>query len=247
MQVNTTLGKYRIWDTNLSLPSLPPLTPPQFLAGAPCLGIDSVLGNRVILLRSGRTFYSAPFPARQAILAGVIGEGCRRQTKGHSSLAAFLGSGWGRGGVPDVTAWQLWKKVNKAAEEKEKFQECSLYFELINSLLSNVGGTKQPWDNSIAKTRERKKWREVGLAAVSLTLPSSLARAQQPCSSVESSAARGCWEGGGSPRLLATMLTVSSSSSAMERCWSITSRSFLGYRVCFWATQQSGLSRAREI
>lgn len=106
MQVNTTLGKYRIWDTNLSLPSLPPCTPPRFLAGTPCLCLSNVLGNRVILLGSGRTPYSAPFVARQTILAGVIGEGCRRQTKGHSSLAAFLKRRLGRRRCPwsDCTA-----------------------------------------------------------------------------------------------------------------------------------------------
>lgn len=101
MQVNTTLCEYGVWDTNLSLPSLPSLTVPQFLAGAPFLCIDNMLGNRVILLGSGRTLYSAPFPARQAILAGIIGEGCHRQTTGHSGLAAFLEQWLAGGDVPD--------------------------------------------------------------------------------------------------------------------------------------------------
>lgn len=101
MQVNTSLGEYRVWDTNLSLPSLPSFTLPQFLPGAPFLCIDNMLGNRVILLGSGGTLYSAPFLARQAILAGIIGEGCRRQTTGHSGLAAFLEQWLAGGEVPD--------------------------------------------------------------------------------------------------------------------------------------------------
>lgn len=38
----------------------------------------------------GGMLCSASSPARQAISAGVIGKGCRRQAKGHSSLASFL-------------------------------------------------------------------------------------------------------------------------------------------------------------
>jgi len=49
-----------------------------------------MLGNRVILLGLGRTLCSAPLPVRQAVLAGVTGEGYCRQTKGLSNLAAFL-------------------------------------------------------------------------------------------------------------------------------------------------------------
>lgn len=88
MQVNITLANTGL-ETQI-LRSLPPFTPPQFLVGTPCLCIDNMLGNRVILLGLGRRFYSAPFPARQAILDGVIGEGCCRLSEGHLCLAAFL-------------------------------------------------------------------------------------------------------------------------------------------------------------
>lgn len=102
-----------------------------------------MLGNRVILLGLGRRFYSATFPARQTILDGVIGEGCCRLSEGHLCLAAFLVQWLGTRSVFGVTAWLLWKGVNKVAEEKERFQKHSFYFELINSLTRNVGGIRQ--------------------------------------------------------------------------------------------------------
>lgn len=145
--------------------SLPPLTPPQFLACAPCLCIDNVLGNRVILLGLGRRFYSAPFPARQAILDGVIGEGCCRLSEGHSCLAAFLVQWLGTRRCLRCDCMAVWKGVNKVAEVKERFQKRSFYFELVNSLTSNVGGIRQLWENC------QNPWREEVACQLSLPCP----------------------------------------------------------------------------
>lgn len=61
--------------------------------------------------------------------------------------------------------------ANKAAEAKEKIQKCSLWLALMNPLPSNAGSTKHPENCQIS---ERKKWQEVGLAAVSLPCPAAL-------------------------------------------------------------------------
>lgn len=83
-------GKYSSWtkedskDTNISIPS-------QLNAGCCSLFVRwQHAWKQGHHAGMGGMLCSASSPARQAISAGVIGKGCRRQAKGHSSLASFL-------------------------------------------------------------------------------------------------------------------------------------------------------------